>query len=182
LLKGDAAAADDDKVNELTNTQLLDVVSDAVEKMFDSRAQIAMKEFGKNLAEVNERIEKVQGTVMQQLAIQGIEAARREFSDFDKFGPEIQKVVQDYPMLGINDAYFLAKSRKAKDMPSREQLDSERPDSTATRPHTGVDEAKRRVDERRESKQEDKKRHLGRRGFREILSDGIDKAIAGRKD
>lgn len=185
LMKAETGVEDDkaEKINQLTNVQVLDVVSNAFETAIEGKAQLAMKEFGKQLVKVDERVDKIQNAVMQQVAVAGINAARGKFKDFDDYREDISKVLNQYPGIDIQDAYLLAKSHKAGDIPPKDQIDSEKPDVTMTRSRRSesTDESTGKKGERKEWTQESDSKS-GIAGFRKILSSGLDRVLEGRKE
>ncbi|KKK59537.1 hypothetical protein LCGC14_3033410, partial [marine sediment metagenome] len=64
----------------------------------------------------------------------GVKDARSKHKDFDEHIPEITEVLNTYPGMDYNDAYLLAKSKKAGALPPRGQIDTEKPQSTGAVP------------------------------------------------
>lgn len=128
---------DDDKFERLTNKQLIDVVADAVDGAIKASNELVKKDLIKQYQKDMQRLEGLEKATMGVIAHLGLSDVRNKFSDFDEFKEDIGKVMEKYPNIGYEDAYFIAKSKKAGAVPPRSSVESERPDSFGTAPTGG---------------------------------------------
>ena len=110
-------------------------------------------------------------------ASSGVQAARSQFKDFDDYREDIATVIEAYPGIDIAHAYILAKGIKGAQVPAKNQTDSEKPSRSATRSLEGFSG----VQEEATRKSSVVTPTRGIKGFRGILSEGIDKVLSVRK-
>lgn len=179
ILSGQSA----EKVEDLTNTQLLDVIGDAVEQSQVARDKQLESLIKESSGSNDERLNSISKAVMQLIAIQGVNEAKANHPDFEEYKDDAAKLMAVIPSLPVNKAILLAKAERAgKSVPSK-KVETERPDIYATRPgrSTQDDETnsvvKRRNEQRSQMSQDDNDVNAGIQGFRKFLREGLDKAI-----
>jgi hypothetical protein len=74
---------------------------------------------------------------MSVVAGLGLSEARKKFSDFDDYRQDIGGILEKYPNMDFEDAYIMAKSKRAGTVPPRSQTETERPAASATVPTRG---------------------------------------------
>lgn len=134
LLKGgdDEApvAPQANKLNDLDNTQLMDVVGTAVETCIDAKLKQSQEQTAKQFEGMTDTMKKVcqlLGQMQTQSALKGV---RDKYPDFDTFKDDTLAVLKKYPMMEIEDAYLLAKQARKGDLPEPAEIESERPTVT----------------------------------------------------
>lgn len=124
----------EDKFSQLSNKQLIDVICDAFDTAMGARTSQLEERISANMSPNNERLDKIQKVLMHVIAGLGLQETRAKFQDFDQFKEDIGKVMQTYPGMSYEDAYMLAKTKKAGDVPPRGETEAERPGDFATTP------------------------------------------------
>ena len=103
--------------------------------------QSIVKKFGtvlqgvveEKLAPLSQKLSAVEGSIgndQQEKAKKAVLKARRRFSDFDRFVPEMKEILKDNPGLSVNELYYLSKLRKSGD---DRRAESERPKNHISR-------------------------------------------------
>lgn len=122
-------AKEPEDLESLTNREILALAERRAAKRVRDSAR-------KQISKLEAQLEQVVGMLRnQQLETVNnqIAEAKKRYSDFDVFLPDMQVISQQNPGLNIDEVYYLAKRRKVG--PSAEQrVQSERPTATATRP------------------------------------------------
>lgn len=116
------------KLNDLDNTQLMDVVGNAIETCMDARMKQAQEQSAKQFKGVTDSMNKICQFLGQMETKTALKAARDKYPDFDTFKEDTLAVVKKYPMMEIDDAYLLAKQVRKGNSPAPRETDSERPD------------------------------------------------------
>lgn len=171
-----------EKVEDLTNTQLLDVIGDAVEESQKARDEQLKSFIKESSSGSDERLDSISKAVMQLIAIQGVNEAKANHPDFEDYKEDAAKLMSIIPSLPVDKAILLAKAERAgKSVPSK-KVETERPDIYATRPgrDTQDDETNavvRRRNEQRSQPSQDDNAGTGVLGFRAELKQALDRAI-----
>jgi len=111
------------------------------------------------LAPLNQKLSAVEGSLgndQQEKAKKAVLKARRRFSDFDRFVPEMKEILKVNPGLDVKELYYLAKLRKTGD---DRRAESERPKNHISRGK------KQKVD------------YTGNRGFNNLVDAALDRAF-----
>ena len=124
----------DDKYDKLSNKQLVDVVCSAMDTALESHTESLKKDLSGITQPGLEKVNNLERAVMAIAANLGVGAARQKFTDFDEYKKEIEQVIIKYPGIDFDDAYLLAKSKRASNTPPKNQIDTEKPQSFATNP------------------------------------------------
>ena len=161
-------------IDDLTPSELLSIVGDAFEQAIDAKATLAIQSGDEKVSQLHDKLTKIENYLISKEASEGVRSARSKFKDFDDYKEDISKLFEQYPGISPTDAYVLAKSRKAGDVPPKSQMDSERPDNAVTRTEQ-FSTVKRNVDS-----SNDDSAVKTRRQLRELISSGVEKAIAAR--
>lgn len=170
----------DMKMNELTNSELLEVLTPAIESSI--RAQIEASRDGA-MQEADERFKKIEvnqnvlhHAITEQLAAAQFVRLGEKYIDFDQFKEETQRVRKENPSLPIEKCYLLAKAEAGSVVPSANEVGTERPGSSARRTVPIGRDPGRRTDYG-----SNVNRTSSDQVFRNTLSKGIDKVIARRR-
>lgn len=186
LDKAASGAEDDDTskskkgVEDLTNREMLDVMSRAVETAMQAKSELGSKASDAKIAELGETVNGLRKVLMQMHARAGVDAARRDHDDFDDYGDDIANILNDYPNLDIDAAYILAKGKRAGKSPSQKQTFSERPTDSPSRDIDIMQPRRREGSREREDATETRQRKSGTVGFRGFMNDALDKVLANR--
>ncbi len=167
----------DDKLEDLSNKEVLEIVADAFDTAIDANTKIAVSEMSKPLDDINSKLNNLQKYLLQKEAATGVEAAKAKFGDFDDYKEGVSKVLEMYPGIAIEDAYVLAKADKAKDVPPKGEMESEKPISLATRAENAQTNYDKAQDKERE-KSNDKPSRVA--SFRNSLSVAAERIISKR--
>ena len=176
-LRGDEKPSNND-VNEMSNKELFDVLVPAVEERIAAAIENATSQATRGIDErfdaVASNQNKLHTALVKQAAAAGITTMRASHSDFDQYGEDAIKVAQTTG-LPIEDAYILVKGRAGLNVPSRREVESERPSSAPS--------GKQPV-RRRESLEDEapRRRISGARSFRELVREGVDTVLERRQE
>ena len=184
LLRGDEQApkarAD---IDELTPSQMLDIIGEAVDKTSVAQAAQTRKVIEAALAKTAEETKAIKGVVGQIIAKLNVDAARSKFEDFDEVTPKVREILDTYPGLEVEDAYILAKGRLAGQAPPAKKTETERPDSHLTRTNLARDESSAMSKaERAAAKREEDvmKPSASGRNFRSLVEAAAEKVLTAR--
>ncbi len=173
----------DTNYDDLTSKEILDIVADAFDTAIDAKTKLATAEIAKPLEDINNKIESMRKYLLSREAASGVDKARGKFSDFGKYQDEMTEVFKQYPGIEVEDAYLLAKSKKAAGSPAQEDVETEKPVNLGTR----AAEAQKVFDERQEKN--DKEDRVDptnvaskRRSFKASISAAVDKIRKGRTE
>ena len=154
-------------VEDLTNAQMISVMTDSLEKALNARDQLAKADMSKNNDSVKNSIDGIKGILRDMHAAQTVNAARSKHSDFDDKKALILKEMDRTPGLQPEDAYILATAREAGKVPGKKNTETEKPkDNPNTERHKLA----------RERQEHDP--NIGVLGFRDLVGDAVDKVIA----
>jgi hypothetical protein len=183
------AAVSDDRYEQLTNKQLIDVITKSVDRAIGNQKSSALHLIDNSLKSDRERVAKLEVATMRILAGLGVSEARRKFNDFDRYSDKIGNVMQKYPGIDFEDAYHLVKSKEASRVPSNDMMETEKPDSFASsrsdvrrssvEKPAAVDESDEMsiISNRGRSREQSKVNESGIVGFRSLLDDAIDEVL-----
>ncbi len=171
----------DDKYEKLTNRQLIDVLTTAVDAALKANAERVKSDISKSLSLDREKLTALEQATMRVVASLGLAETRKQFPDFDSYKQDIVKILEAYPQMSYEDAYLLAKSKKAGAMPPKSQIETEKPAIFATAPSRleqsadafATMSARGRTETQKESSER------GIVGFRGIVDAAIDRLMNG---
>jgi len=127
---------DDAKLESLSNSQLVDIMSSSIEEVVAERVAQVLESVE---ADVDAKMgvlvgnqKKLRDALINQAAMTGTATMRGAYQDYDEYHKEVQDIMTTQ---GLNqeDAYLLAKARAGKTVPDRRRIDSERPTTVARR-------------------------------------------------
>jgi hypothetical protein len=177
-LKETLGLVEGDKIEQLTNRELVNIIADAVDKTSNAKAQQFNKLVEEKVEKLNQQIAATQKGVMSIATAMDVSAVKAKHKDFDEFHKEAAIIMQEVPGISVERAYKLAKAEAAAKVPPRENLERERPDSVISR---SEDDRIAEVVERRErQKAGASETRRGIPGVRDIISAGIDRTLAQR--
>lgn len=175
----------DDRYEKLTNKQMLNVISTSLDAALKSNAQSVKEGVLADLKPTLEKVGTIEKSQMQLIANMGVQAASTKYKDFDEHIEGIKSVLKTYPGMDYGDAYLLAKSQKAGDVPPKDQIETEKPQSPGAvspgQPNPtqltdqNLDEMANRGREARSGKPH------GRVGFMQIAEAAADKILSARE-
>lgn len=125
---------DEDKFDKLSNRQLVDVMSSAFDSALKTNATQVKDSVLEGLKPDLEKVGNLEKVTMKIMAGLGVQQARSQHKDFDEHIEEIKAVLETYPGMSYDDAYYLAKSHKAGSIPPASHIDTEKPGSTVAVP------------------------------------------------
>lgn len=131
ILQESEAPVSDDKYEDMSKKQIVDIISSAVETALDTQANNLRTEFSNTAAPGTDRMKAIEQTVMGVVAKLASDESRAKHNDFDAHAPAIAKIMGEIPNIGFEDAYLIAKSRAAGTVPPQTQIDTEKPASYA---------------------------------------------------
>lgn len=176
----------DDKYDKLSNKQMLDVISSSVDGALKASAQSVRENIVEDMKPALEKIGTLEKTTLQMIASMGVKDARSKHKDFDEHIPEIKEILGKYPGMDYTDAYLLAKSQKAGDLPPKGQIDTEKPQSTGAVPPGNADPTQMTRDNMQEMAQRGKDSRSGRQlhgkvGFMALADAAAEKILAAHE-
>jgi len=154
---------------------MLDIVADAFDKSIEARTKLALDSAAKGNKDIEDKLNRLEQYLLRKEAKDGVDGARRKFSDFDRYKEDISKVFEAYPGITPEDAYIIAKGRKSADSPPQKEVESEKPMSLGSRSEA----AEKRFIENH--KKEDLNK-LNKRQFRQLLMDSAERVIGSKED
>ncbi len=179
---GDAFEIDsgDVKMNELTNSELLEVLVPAIEEKI--KAQI-VESRDDAVGEADIRFKKLEtnqnilhGAITEQLAAAQTVRLSEKYIDFDQFKDDTMNVRKEHPNLPIEECYLLAKAKAGSTIPSANEVGTERPGSSARRTVPIGRDPGRRTDYG-----SNVNRTSSDQVFSNMLNDGVKKVVARRR-
>ncbi len=181
ILKADEAKESEKGYDDLTNSELLDVVADALNKTMDARMQSNNAGLAEQMKKIVESGDATKKAVLSIIAKTNVDRVINDNADFGDFKDETKLVMQKYPGIDIQDAYTLAKAKKVSELPPKKELETERPDVTMSPLNTSRFE-------NRENKSHDTEKgneysssgQHGLVGFRAFADKGVEKVLAAR--
>lgn len=172
---------DKEKLEDLSNKELLDIVGEAVDTAMEANTEIATSKLARPLEELSNKINGISKFLLEKEVAGGLASARDTFPDFDKYKDDISEVFKAHPDLSPKEAYILAKAEKIDDEPPQHATDSEKPISLTTRSEAAqaaYDKAKKTV---KIDIDTNTTKLSSRRQFRQSLSDIADRVISKKR-
>jgi len=185
LLGGaDVSESEDDKYEKLSKRQLVEVLTGAIETALEANAVKIKDDISQSLSPNKDKMAVMEKAIMGILGHMGVQEARSKHEDFDDYKDEISKIMGENAGLSFDDAYLLAKSRKAGAIPPKSQIDSEKPAGNAWQPGAPVggvipnQSTLQQIADRGNAAREDAGiTKSGVVGFRNIVAAGVEKAV-----
>ncbi len=163
-----------DDLDRLSNSKLLDILSDTVEEYvqttIESTVKNAEKALGKRFEVLESTQDKIKNAIIQQAQQTGAAALGSKYPDFSQYANDAFKCAQ-ISNLSLEDAYLLVKAKQRGNTPPADETETERPLIAPTR--------MRDVPSRHHSSDTDEiaeRSPTTRRGFRDALSNAFDRA------
>lgn len=133
-LKPEAANRDD--FNKMSNAELLEILSDSVETYVGSAIEEAVAKssnvLGNQFKTLQDNQNKLAQALIEQAKRTGADMMSKQYQDFNTYQEDAMKLVETHG-LTLEDAYILAKSKKAASVPPVNEITSERPSIPASR-------------------------------------------------
>jgi len=152
-------------IEDLSNAQLIDVLTSSVEKALNARDKLTKGAVKKEVDSVKESVGGIKRVLQQMFAKTNVDAARARHKDFDDHREGILAEMARCPGLEPEDAYILAVSKAAQKAPAKRNTETERPSGPDVQPKT-------------ERVRTEHDLEVGVSAFRSIVSDGFDRALA----
>jgi len=169
----------DSNIESLTNKELIDVIAGSIETALDARQKQQNQVLNGQVQDLSDEISKTQKAIMQIATNIDVRDVRGKYTDFDKYQKAAAEIMQDNPTLSVEQAYKLAKADDYTNVPPKEKLDRERPDTTLRR--SPVDRTAEGEEELERTKQRASEgRKSGVAGVRDIINAGLDKIVSQR--
>jgi len=160
------------KVDNLSNEELLGVVSNAVEKFVDARLQLDREEREKSQDGFLKKVSNIEQMIGHMVAQQSVNEIRAKYPDFEQYRDDIAALIKETPGLSIDKAYKLAKAERLDKELALQHVETELPDIGPS----GLPAIRRRDTERKDNNQGT----AGLNSFRSFLSEGIARTVANR--
>lgn len=111
-------------IDDLTPSQLAAYMQHSTDKRVEGTLQKVLGPIAEKFKTYdNERLQQQQSSMSQEMM-----QVRSKYRDFDQLRPQMVKVAQQNPGLGIEDIYILTKGRLGSPITPASALDTERPD------------------------------------------------------
>lgn len=163
-------------IDNLSNRELLQVISQAVEGAIDGVKENAGKNFEKKFEELGNQFKTLQNGLTGIAAYINVADARAKFQDFDQYRPQIGAIIEKYPNMAIQDAYVLAKANVVGNAPPVNVTASERPTNIVTSPENNRVTPERVVNQINNVQQPSPKLR-----FRGLLDQAIDRVLKSQQ-
>lgn len=186
LGEADVSDSGDDKYENMSKRQMMDVLASAVETAMEANATQIKGDIAKSLSPDLSKIGNIEKVLMGIVGNMGVQEARNKHSDFDNYREPISKIMGEVPGISFDRAYLLAKSEAAGKVPPKGQTDTEKPNESTwspsgnqggTIPNQGA--LQQIADRGKEARDNVEMTKSGTRGFRNILSAHLDNATVG---
>lgn len=175
----------DDKYENLSKKQLVDIICSAVDTAIDGQKKSSLSDVEKLMRPNIEKVGQIEKALMTVVAGLGLQETKKKFTDFDEHKEQVIEVMKKYPGIDYEDAYIIAKGKKAG-VP-RVVADTERPDDYGTPPSNQnsksdmTDDAFAVIANRgREARGASKISESGVVGFRGIVEAALDKVLSDK--
>ncbi len=184
LKEADAGGTGDDVFESMSKRQLVDIIGSAVETAMEANATKIKGDIAQSLVPGSEKVNAMEKAVYAILGKLGVQDSRGKHEDFDDYAEAISKIMGDTPGITYERAYLVAKGEAAGKLPPKGQVDSEKPTDAGwpsqaaqggTLPNQGT--LQQIADRGSESRQESAKTTSGTVGIRNIINDGVSKAV-----
>jgi citrate synthase len=131
-------APEEDKTDQMTPKQVLDVVGNAMQTAMEANNRLLQQRIDATPKPLEEKIDKLGQAVTALLAARQIDTAKGQYSDWDALKPQTAAVLQRYPGMEMGDAYKLAKMEQllASGAQQQQQAASEKPTNVVTSSET----------------------------------------------
>lgn len=160
---------------QLDPRQVVEVIGEAVGKAIDASQKLTLSKVGELIKGVSDQNAGTQTALIKLMGTLSVNEARKNNTDFDEYADGIKDILSKTQGLSPEDAFLLAKARKASLVPEKKQVESERPGSIVSRediPDTSQ--------QHREPVDSKDRPYNPRLEFAEGVSAAIDKVIAAR--
>lgn len=158
---------------DLDQKEMISVMAEAVGKAVDANTKLILGKVDGMIKGVDGKITGTQKALVELMAMRSIEDARSEFRDFDEHKVEISEILGQTRGLSPEDAYILAKGRKASKVPDQKTAESEKPNTAPS--------ALSRRESSSSKGDEDFDFSSPRKVFKDALSKAIDKHLSARE-
>ena len=129
--KGSQESSRSKGVDDLSNTEVIALMSDAVQKALDATAKISANSQDEKFEQVATGMKALQGVVGSIQANLSVNQVRATHKDFDNYRDETLAILKDVPNMSIERAYKLAKLEKTEKVPDARHTETERPDNSS---------------------------------------------------
>lgn len=119
-------------VDDLSPSQLLDVVADGFEKVMVANAEQMKLNIEAAAKASDDKLTGITSVLQGVVAKMSIDATKTAHSDFEDMRPGMIEVNKKYPGMDAEDMYLLAKGKVAGKTPPKKKVESERPGSHLT--------------------------------------------------
>lgn len=179
----------DSGIDDLSPSQLLDVVADGFEKVMVANAEQTKLNIEAAAKVSDDKVNSITSVLQGVVAKLSFDAVKSEHTDFDTMRPGMIKVNEKYPGMDAADMYVLAKGWEAGKTPPKKVAESERPGShlTVAGEMEGLDDALNLRDNSSmnpQGKARSKEQQSGRQGskpgivnFRDFVSAAASKVV-----
>ena len=170
---GPKAVDEDGEPTSLDPQQMVSIMGEAVGKAIDASTKLLEGKFDKILASRDEKIKNTETAVIRLIAGMSVKEAQESNPDFDTYREDVASILSKTDGLSPQDAYLLAKSRRASTQPDAKKIESERPHSSVSRTEDFSTPPSREP-------AEDTRPRNTRRDFRDACGKAIDEMLAKR--
>lgn len=184
----DLSETGDDKYENLSKRQLVDVLAGAMDTALEANATKIKGDIAKTMSADNKKVAVIEKTVMAILGKMGVDESRGKHKDFDDHKDAISKIMGEVPGISFERAYLLAKSEAAGELPPKSQIETEKPTDGGwssqqaqggTLPNQNA--LQTIADRGRESREDAAVTKSGTVGIRNIINAGLDKVMAAKE-
>jgi hypothetical protein len=183
---GEEVEDDEDKYERLSKKQLVEVICTAMDSALGATGERLKGDMVKSMKPSDDKVARMEKVLMSVVAGLGVKAARDKFKDFDEYKKGMEDAMTKYPGIDFDDAYYIAKSKKAGSVPPKAAMETEKPADFGTSPTapTGASmpgESAMAVMAARGREGRGGGSKSGIVDFRSVIDAGIDKVLADRE-
>ena len=113
---------------------MLNVISSAFDSALESSNQSVKQLIDSIKKDAFSKVENVEKMTMQLYAGMDLNKVKAAHPDFDAHVPDIRAAMEKHPSLSYEDAYLLAKSKKAGSVQPNDHIETEKPTGSISAP------------------------------------------------
>lgn len=162
-------------VEDLDQKELITIMADAVGSTSVAQGKLILNRVEEMMKETNEKVLGTQKALVGLMAGMSVNQARSNFKDFDQYKEDIGGILESTSGLSPEDAYLLAKSRRAKDQLTQGEVETEKPSGSMT---IASSHQEKKISS---GSEEESESMSPKKAFKDAVRTAIDKVLAARE-
>jgi len=121
-------------LNELSNTDLTNIISESVENYVKDVKDESAKEHQEQWALLKNDLKQTQDALLKVVSQQQVKDVASQHKDFETYRPAMAELSQKYPQMSMEDLYTHVKGVHLMSTPGRQTTETEKPESSSPFP------------------------------------------------